>query len=327
MPTGYLHRRNENDVIFVTLSSFAEYDDAPLKALQTSGVSLQIHSTGKRITTAELLANGQLATVVIAGVEPYDRATLDALPNLRCICRLGVGVDAIDLAAAKTHGVVVTNTPEAPTAAVAELALTMMLALSRNLPRQSAAARAREWKRLECHLIGGRRVGIIGLGRIGRRVAELVRAFGSEVWGVDLFVDAAWCTNIGVRPSSLDEVIEHCDVISIHAARATEAPLRIGASEMARMKQGAILINLGRGDMVDEHALHAALASGRLFGAGLDVYSEEPYSGPLCELDNVILTPHAATLAVETRTAMERDCVRKALAFVDGSLSLEDCVQ
>ena len=314
-------------MIFVTLSSFGEYDDAPLRELRSYGAPLRVHATGKRITTSELLAQGQDATVVIAGVEPYDRATLEALPNLKCICRLGVGVDAIDLEVAKSRGVAVTNTPDAPTAAVAELALTMMLALCRNIPRQSVAARGREWKRLEAHLLSGRRIGIIGLGRIGRRVAALARAVGAEVWGVDPFIDPDWCSNHEVRPASFDDVITSCDVISIHAARATGAPLRIGAQEISRMRAGAILINLGRGEMVDDEALYAGLSSGHLFGAGLDVYPKEPYAGPLCELDNVILTPHSATLTVETRSAMERECVRKALAFLDGKLTSEDRIQ
>lgn len=313
-------------MIFVTLSTFAEYDDAPLQTLRASGVPLQIHSTGKRITTAELLDHGRAATVVIAGVEPYDSATLDALPNLRCICRLGVGLDSVDLVAARARGITVTNTPDAPTAAVSELALTMMLALSRNVSRQLVAARAKKWIRLESHLLGGRRVGIIGLGRIGRRVAEMARAFGCDVWGVDPFADAAWCGAHSVQVVSLSDLLEQCDIISIHAAKSKDAPLWIGAAELERMRPGAILINLGRGDMVDDRALYTALASGRLFGAGLDVYPEEPYVGPLCDLDNVLLTPHSATLAVETRTAMERECVRKALAFMDGSLTVEERV-
>jgi D-3-phosphoglycerate dehydrogenase / 2-oxoglutarate reductase len=311
-------------VIFVTLSSFGEYDRRPLEILQGSGVPFKIHGTGKRITTAELVAGGQGATVVVAGVEPYDRATLAALPRLRAISRCGVGVDAIDLAAARERGVAVMNTPEAPTAAVAELALTMMLSLSRNLPRQGRAAQARKWSRIEAHLLGGRRVGIIGLGRIGRRVATLVRAFGSEVWAADPVADAAWCAEHAVRVVSLDEVLAGCDVVSIHAARSAGAPLTIGAAELGRMREGAILINLGRGDMVDVEALYAALSTGRLFGAGLDVYPEEPYAGALCDLDNVVLTPHAATLTVETRAQMEAECVRKALAFAAGSLAPEE---
>jgi D-3-phosphoglycerate dehydrogenase len=307
-------------VIFVTLSTFAEYDDEPLKALRASGVPFRIHQTGKRITPAELVSGGQDATVVVAGVESYDRATLEQLPALRCISRCGVGVDAIDLVAARERGVAVVNTPDAPTAAVAELALTMMLGLCRNLPRQGRAAGGKNWVRLEAHLLGKRRVGIVGLGRIGRRVAALVRAFGGEVWAVDPVADVAWCGENGVRTASLDEVLARCDIVSIHAARASGAPLRIGAPEIARMRTGAILINLGRGEMVDETALHAALQSGHLFGAGLDVYPREPYDGPLCDLDNVILTPHAATLTVETRSAMEREAVGKALRFLEQNL-------
>jgi len=313
-------------VIFVTLSTFAEYDRRPLEMLQASAVPFKIHDTGKRITTPELLAGGQDATVVVAGVEPYDRATLAALPQLRAISRCGVGVDAIDFAAARERGLAVMNTPEAPTAAVAELALTMMLSLCRNLPRQGRAAQARKWSRLEAHLLGGRRVGVIGLGRIGRRVATLVRAFGSEVWAADPAPDAGWCADHAVRLASQDELLAGCDVVSVHAARSADVPLVIGAAELARMKDGAILINLGRGDMVDVEALHAALSTGKLFGAGLDVYSEEPYAGALCDLDNVILTPHAATLTVETRAQMEAECVRKALAFVAGSLRPEERV-
>ena len=138
-------------MILVTLSTFAEYDQQPLDMLRASGVPFRVHGSGKRITTAELVAVGQEATVVVAGVEPYDRETLARLPNLRCISRCGVGVDAIDLGAAREGGVAVVNTPEAPVAAVAELALTMMLALSRNLPRhQHGPEEVRRRPGLEC---------------------------------------------------------------------------------------------------------------------------------------------------------------------------------
>lgn len=308
-------------MIYVTLSTFAEYDEGPRRLLEESGVPFRIHDTGKRITTPELLAGGRDAAVVVAGVEPYDRATLDALPALRCISRCGVGVDAIDLDAAREKGIAVLNTPDPPTNAVAELALSMMLSLCRNLPRQAVAARARQWTRLEAHLLGARRVGIIGLGRIGRRVAQLVRAFGAEVWAADPAPDKDWCDRAGVRIVALDAILGGCDVVSIHAARSSAAPLRLDRDAIGRMRRGAILISLGRGDMVDETALHDALVSGHLFGAGLDVYSSEPYDGPLCGLDNVVLTPHAATLTVETRSAMERECVANALAFLRGELS------
>lgn len=122
---------------------------------------------------------------------------------------------------------------------------------------------------------------------------------------------------------TLDEILAGCDIVSIHAAKSAGAPLRLGAAELGRMRPGAILVNLGRGEMVEEAALVAALTSGHLAGAGLDVYAKEPYSGPLTDLDNVVLTPHSATLTVETRSAMEHEAVRKALAVLDGSLPVD----
>jgi D-3-phosphoglycerate dehydrogenase len=169
-----------NDLILVALSTFAEADREPLAMLQESGYPFRIHDTKKRITTAELLRDGADAAVIVAGVEPYDAPTLEALPALRCISRCGVGVDAIDLAVARTRGVAVVNTPDVPTAGVAELALSMFLSLSRNLRPQANSMGRREWKRLEAHLLSGRVLGIVGFGRIGRRVAELSRASGGR---------------------------------------------------------------------------------------------------------------------------------------------------
>lgn len=306
--------------IYVSLSTFAEHDRAPLAALEASGVPFTLNTTGRRVEPGQLIEQGRTAAVIIAGVERYDAQTLAALPHLRCISRCGVGVDAIDLEIARARGIAVANTPDPPVNAVAELALTMMLALSRNLPRQAVAARAGGWARLEAHLLGARRVGIVGLGRIGRRVAALAQAFGSEVWGADPQPDAAWAAAQGVRVVPLDELLAACEIVSIHASGAGPVPLTLDAAEVGRMRPGAILINLGRGGMVDEDALSEALRSGHLFGAGLDVYRQEPYDGPLCTLDNVILTPHAATLTVETRSAMERQCVEQSLAFLRGTL-------
>jgi D-3-phosphoglycerate dehydrogenase len=313
-----------SDVVFVTLSTFAVHDREPMRLLEASGVPFKMHGTGKRITTPELLAAGRDASVIIAGIEPYDAATLQALPALRCISRCGVGVDSIDLAAARARGIAVLNTPDPPVAAVAELAVTMMLALCRRLPRQMQHARRGEWTRVDSRLLGGRRVGLIGLGRIGRRVAELLRSFGCEIRATDPGVAAGTVPGVTLVP--LPELIRTCDVISIHAAREGASPLVLGAAEMAAMPRGAILINVARGGMVDERALHDALAAGHLSGAGLDAYEHEPYQGPLCGLDDVVLTPHSATLTVETRSAMERECVSKALRFVAGQLSVTERV-
>ncbi len=301
------------DKIYVALSTFAAEDGSPLDLLKRSGVSFDVLSTGKRITTEEILRYALDASVIVAGVEPYTESTLEQLPKLRCISRCGVGVDAIDLKAAAARGITVANTPGIPTQAVVELALGMFLTLSRNLIQQNDLMRARKWERVSAHLLGGRTVGIFGLGKIGRRVAELCRAFGAVVIGCDPVVS----TVEGVRMVTREELLRRADIISIHASKVGTGPL-IGKDQFSLMKPGTVLVNLARGDMVDEASLIEALQSGKVSGAGLDVFSAEPYSGPLCDFPQVILTPHSATMTFETRIAMETECVQNALDFLAG---------
>lgn len=313
-------------MIFVALSTFAEHDQQPLALLNASRHPFRIHSTGKRITTQELLRDGKDATVIVAGVELYDAATLAELPVLRCLVRCGVGVDAIDLNAARSRGITVLNTPSLPAVAVAELALAMFLSLSRNLRRQANSMGRHEWARLEAHLLGGRTVGLIGLGRTGRRVAELCRAFGARVLASDPLAEMSTARELDVELVSTEQLLRSADIVSLHASKSASQSLMLGSSQLATMKRGAVLVNLARGGMVDEAALVDALRSGHLAGAGMDVFAQEPYTGPLCDFENVILTPHSATLTVETRTRMEIECVEKAQRFIDGMIRPEERV-
>jgi D-3-phosphoglycerate dehydrogenase / 2-oxoglutarate reductase len=314
------------DLIFVSLSTFAERDEKPLEQLKASGFPFRIHTSGKRITRPELRLHGSDAIVIIASVEPYDAGMLEELPALRCIARCGTGVDAVDLDAARRRGITVVNTPDSPTTAVAELALAMFLALSRNLRPQATSMAARHWERLEAHLLSGRTIGLIGLGRIGMRVAKLCRAFGARVIASDPQAKEPAARSVGVEIVQLRELLQQADIVSLHAAKIAETPLVLGAMELSSMKRGAIVVNLARGGMVDEAALIDALRRGHIAGAGLDVFSDEPYTGALCDFQNVILTPHAATLTVETRSAMELEAVDKALRFLRGTLLLEEKV-
>jgi D-3-phosphoglycerate dehydrogenase len=250
----------------------------------------------------------------------YDAETLSALVDLRCISRCGVGVDSIDLEVARERGITVANTPNIPTQAVAELALAMFLALSRNLRAQANLMGERRWERLDAHLLAGRTVGLLGLGRIGRRVAELSRAFGAHVLAHDPFGDPSVAKSLGVTLVGKAQLLAGSDIVSLHASSGGSERVLVGAPELTAMKPGATLVNLARGGMVDEVALAAALSAGHLSAAGLDVFGEEPYGGPLCDFEQVILTPHSATSTVETRSEMEAQCVENALDFLDGSV-------
>jgi D-3-phosphoglycerate dehydrogenase len=302
--------------IFVALSSFAENDGRPLELLKSSGYPFKIHNTGKRITTLELLHNGGEADVILAGVETYNAQIFEGLPNLRCISRCGVGVDAIDLDVAKQNGVEVLNTPGIPTQAVAELALTMFLALSRNLPRQINSMRESKWERLETHLLSGKIIGLIGFGSIGQRVAELCIAFGAKVIATDPLLASSIAEKMNVSLVTKEQLLGLADIVSLHASKNSDKSFLLGANEFNLMKKGAYFVNLARGDMVDELALIDALNSGKIAGAGLDVFEEEPYKGSLCQYEQVILTPHSATNTIETRSNMELKCVQNALQFL-----------
>lgn len=312
--------------IVVALTEFVRHDRRPLALLEKSGRAFRLNPTGVRPDRETLPALAQGATGIVAGPEPYDAAMLDRLPSLRCISRCGVGVDNIDLEAARARGIAVLSTPAATTEAVAELALTFILALHRNLVRQAASMRRREWVRPESHLLAGRRVALVGLGRIGRRLVELLTPFRVHLTGVDPLPDLAWCAAAGVAPLPLADALSGANVVSIQAAVDPAHPLRLGAAELALLPRGAMLVNVARGSLVDEGALHAALSSGHLAGAALDVYSEEPYRGPLCDLESVILTPHSATDAVESRVAMETKAVENLLRFLAGEVGAGDFV-
>lgn len=308
--------------IFVALSTFAADDNRPLEILQESGFSYKIHKTGKRITTEELLRDATDSEVIVAGVEPYDRFLLDKLLVLRCISRCGVGVDAIDLEAAREKNITVANTPTIPVQAVAELALTMFLSLSRNIVTQSNILKQGRWEKLTGHLLAGRTVGLIGFGRIGQRVAELCKAFGSDVIVFDPYVNPELAKKTGVLLVSKSQLLETADIVSLHASKTSDTTVLIGGEELNLMKQDAILVNLSRGEMVDEVALLEVLEKGKLKGVGLDVFNTEPYQGPFYKFDRVLVTPHSATLTYETRSAMEIQCIENAIAFLKGELDL-----
>ncbi len=312
------------DNILIALSTFAEFDSKPLDLLKNSGIAYDLHSTGKRITREELLATAKNANVIVAGVEPYDAALLSALPNLKCISRCGVGVDAIDLAAAKERKITVLNTPDVPSVAVAELALSLYLSLSRNLRSQANSMGSRKWERLEAHLLSGKTIGIIGFGRIGRKIATFCKPFNVKILVCDPFLTEASIADTDAILVDKETLLQAADIVSIHASKSNR--LIIEAGDYTKMKKGAILVNLSRGGMIDEAELVNALQSKHLAGAGLDVFDQEPYAGPLCDFENVILTPHSATTPVETRVAMETECVDNAIRFIKGMIKKEEKV-
>lgn len=289
--------------ILVTTSSFGKADSAPLDALKEK-CDVTLNPYGRKLTTEEFIALTEGMDAVIAGVEPITRDALCRRRNLKVISRCGVGMDSVDQDACREFGIKLFNTPEAPAASVAELTVTLMLDLLKNVSGMNASLKAGNWNKMGGLMLGGKKVGIIGLGRIGKRVAGLLSSFG---------VETAY-TDIERKDSPLpfmekDELLSWADIVTLHSSFCGEGQFIIGRKELALMK-GGYLVNTSRGAFVDEDALYDALRDGTLAGAALDVFQKEPYDGRLRELENIIMTPHVASSAKEGRAVMEMEAVQ-----------------
>lgn len=277
--------------------------------LEAAGVDVIPNPFGRRLTEDETIAHLRGADGLVAGLEPLTARVMAASPSLRAIARVGIGTDNVDHAAAAERGIRVSNTPDEPARAVAELTVTALLALLRQLVPSHDALRAGGWRKLIGRGVSEETVLLIGFGRIGRRVAELLRPFGPRLLVVDPALDAKAAPE-GVEVVSLSDGLRAATVVSLHAGG---RKCLLGRDELSTLPRGAILLNSARGELVDEAALVEALGSGQLGGAWFDVFWQEPYSGPLTTAPNVLLTPHVGTYTKECRLGMEASAVRNVL--------------
>ena len=252
----------------------------------------------------------------------FRRGVFSSAKNLKVVSRCGAGLDSVELAAAKLHGISVFNTPEAPAQAVAELTMGLMLAALRRICQTDRLLRINEWPRMQGQLFAAQTVGIIGLGHIGKRVARLSQAFDARVIAHDPHIDP---TSHGVESVSLEELFAKANVISLHVPYTTDTHHLLDAKSFARMKPGSIIINAARGGLIDEAALDEALISGHLGMAALDVFEQEPYHGPLTKNDRMILTSHIGSLAKESRKCMELEAAGNLLkGLINAGLIKDD---
>ncbi|MFI5346414.1 MAG: NAD(P)-dependent oxidoreductase [Elusimicrobiota bacterium] len=303
--------------VLVTTSSFCAQDPLPRRTLAAAGYSVVENPFKRKLTEDEV--SGLLAehrpVGMIAGVEPLTGRVIEgAAAHLKAISRCGVGLDSVDLSAAARLGIPVLSTPEAPSPAVAELTIALALAVLRRVAEADRAVRAGQWKALPGRLLGARKVGIVGLGRIGSKVAALAAAFGAEVYGCDRD-DVP--VPVGVKRVSFEQLLPLVDVLTLHVPIAPETRHLLDARRLALLPRGAIVINASRGGLVDEEALADALRSGALGGAGLDVFEAEPYKGPLKDMPQVVLTAHMGSAAEECRTRMEREAADNLVAALE----------
>ena len=288
--------------VLITTSSFSLGNFAQAKSLHDAGISLEMNPHGRRLSedeVAELVATDVIA--ILAGLEPLTDRVLSNAKSLRVIARCGTGLDSVDLQAASRLGIDVFNTPDAPTQAVAELTIAHMLNSLRHISTTDSNMRSGKWTPTMGSLLATKTVGLIGVGRIGSAVAKLAQAFGARVIGFDPVVSS----HNSVELLSLDEVLNQADIVSLHVPINDQTHHIVNASAISRMKPGSIIVNVSRGGLIDESALHDALKSQHLSGAALDCFEDEPYSGPLLQIPGVHVTAHMGSYARETRDLME----------------------
>ena len=288
--------------VLITTSSFNLGNFAQAKSLHDAGISIEVNPLGRRLSedeVADLVATDVIA--ILAGLEPLTDRVLSNAKSLRVIARCGTGLDSVDLQAASRLGIDVFNTPDAPTQAVAELTIAHMLNSLRHISTTDSNMRSGKWTPTMGSLLATKTVGIIGVGRIGSAVAKLAQAFGAHVIGFDPVVSS----HNSVELLSLDEVLNQADIVSLHVPINDQTHHIMNASAISRMKPGSIVVNVSRGGLIDESALHDALKSQHLSGAALDCFEDEPYSGPLLQIPGVHVTAHMGSYARETRDLME----------------------
>ncbi len=286
--------------VFISTTTFAEYEKKPLCLLENDGIQYELNPYKRKLTESEIMEIMEEGAYsgLIAGTEPLTGKVFEKAPSLKVISRVGVGLDGVDVSAAKEHGIAIYNTPSVLVDSVAELTIGLILCCLRKIASMDRNVRKGVWKKEMGLLFKGKTLGIIGFGKIGSKVSQIAEAFGVKV----VFHDIGPAESKFCKKVSFEELITESDIISIHLSSKEQL---ISEMEVRKMKDGVILVNTSRGGVIDEDALHKGLLSGKIACAGLDVYKEEPYSGNLTELDNVVLTPHVGSYAKEARIAME----------------------
>ncbi|MEX2210558.1 MAG: phosphoglycerate dehydrogenase [Gaiellaceae bacterium] len=278
----------------------------------------------------DVTANGDLAeligdydAIIIRSATKLTAELIDRGERLRVIGRAGVGVDNVDVAAATRRGIVVANAPESNVVSAAEHAVGLLVALARNIPQAHAALKQGRWERGSWGGIelADKTLGVLGFGRIGQQVARRAIGLQLRVVAHDPFVSRERFRELGVeRAETPDDVYAAADFLTIHLPLTEETRGSIGREAIARMKDGVRIVNAARGELVDEEALVEALRSGKVAGAALDVFAEEPYTGPLLELENVVVTPHLAASTAEAQDRAGIVVAEQVAAALEGGL-------
>lgn len=302
---------------------FGNKNRLPIEQLEAAGVYYLINPLGRKLKEEELADMITDFDVLIAGTEDITDAVMAKASKLKFISRVGIGLDNVDLLAAKRRGIKVSYTPDAPAPAVAELTLGLMLSLLRSIHASNTELHRGEWHRHFGRRIPEITIGVIGTGRIGSRVLRRLSSFGTPRLLVnDIKPDSTISPDQKLEWVDKNTIYKEADLISLHVPLTAQTKNMIGYEQLISMKSDAMLINTSRGGIINEAELVEVLEKGHLSGVAIDVFDTEPYRGPLSKIERCILTAHMGSMTVDCRTRMEIEATEEAIRFIMGQALL-----
>lgn len=309
--------------IFVSTYPFSRTSSEPEQILKMSGFNYSLNPLGKKLTAQELYDLAGDATAIIAGTEDLS-LLVEKSKNLKLIARIGIGLDSVPLELCKEKGIKVCYTPDAVTDAVAEMALGMIISLNRKFLKADIAIRNGGWERFEGKAVKEQTIGIIGFGRIGQRLSELLIPFKPmkilvyDILNKNKEINSLIKKGVNITQVDFEDLIKHSDTISIHTPKTPLTTNLINRDVFQKMKDGIVLINTARGGIINEIDLIEFLESQKIMAAGLDVFSKEPYKGKLISYQQVLLTQHMGSCSFEARKRMEKETAEDVVRFLRG---------
>ncbi len=306
--------------VLITPNSYGKYDQKLKTDIEELVGEVIYNSTGKPLSSSQVAQLLPGIDGYIAGLDQIDRVAINSADQLKIIARYGGGFDKVDLIAAREKGIIVSNTPGANSASVAELTLSLILMLARQIPSAMLSVQKGEWPKLPGVSLEGKTIGILGLGAIGKKLAERLYGFNCQVLAYDPFIDEDFAKNSHVRLVTLDFLTAKSDFLSLHLPVLPETRGMVNKIFFKKMKRGAYIINTSRGEIIDEFALLNALKSNHIRGAALDAFSKEPpdRDNPLLSLPQVICTPHMGAQTDGATSNMGSMALNECLTVLKG---------
>ena len=305
--------------VLITTVPFGKNNRFPLDLLENAGIEYLVNPHNKKLTENQLSELIGDFEVLIAGTEQITDKVMSQAPKLKLISRVGIGLDSVDLNAAKKRGIKISYTPDAPAPAVAELTLSMILTLLRSVHVSNLQMHHGNWERIFGRRLTDVTVGIIGVGRIGTHLLRCMSGFGKiNILANDIMPNNKLNRDFNLEWVTKDQIYKESDIISLHLPLTSLTRNMICREQLLQMKKGAFVINTSRGGIINEDDLHKAMEEGHLGGAAIDVFENEPYTGKLIEIDRCLLTAHMGSMSIDCRSQMEIEATEEAVRFLAG---------